>query len=491
MKYILSLEISDFNLKGALIDTEGRVIYNSQKALELIYPHHNEIELNPCKVFEATQKLIEDILSDSEIDKKKLLCLGVCGARDTVVVWDKITKKPLWNAIVKNDSRTQSICDRLKGYESVIYEKTGVELSCYGPATKVRWILDHAPNVIYEHCLFGGLSTWILWNLTKGQLFASDMSLVSKSLLFNIHEKKWDDELISLFGLNRSMLPKIYSSNHIYGSVDSEYFGVKFPICSMVSDTTAALFAASCTKKGDCHLLAGSSAYLLLNNGNSPIKKSPFLTNTLGLYLKDKEPTYILEGMIPSTGSVIKWLETHLGILRSPIEIEGLAYSVNDSGGVYFVPAITGFTSPHPIEKIKGTLLGLSPDTNIGHICRATLEGLAFLINDLLELFQRSFLSQETKISCSGGMTENVFFLQILSNISGSTFVKVQDPHLSILGAAYLAGLTLGVWKDETELEGLFSFEREFRPEMEEKDKIAMIKSWKQAVASAMLFSLA
>ncbi len=475
MKYILSIDVGDLSVKSALMDEKGGIVCAIQKSLCPIHPFHGQIELDPEEIFNKVKEAIVDVIEQSEIAKVDIVCLGIATTRDTVIVWNKETTKPLWNAITKNDTRTSDSCTSLKIHESSILEKTGVPLSTYGPAPKIRWILDQVKDVNLDHCLFGGLNTWILWRLTKGSSFITDMSNISKSLLFNIHTQTWDDELIKIFGIQKSILPKIESSNEIFGYVDVDFFGIKIPICSMVSDSGGAMFAAGCTKKGDLHLHAGASAFLLMNTGNCPQKSKNHLMNTVGLSLKNKPPLYFLEGMIPSTGSVIQWLESHLGIIRSAKEVEGLAYSVPDSLGVYFAP-VQG-------KRMEASLLGLSLSSNIGHICRAVLEGIALLIRDSFEGYNDVSTS---KITCSGGMVENIFFVQICSDLLGRTIVRPKEIKLPLLGAAYLAGLTLGVFKDQEEIRKLFSSDREFTPSLKEKDKDAMIKNWIKAVSAAV-----
>ncbi len=489
MKYLLAIEASDFSVKAMLVDKNGEVVYSTQKSLKPLHPFHGHIELDPEEIFTTVKEVVLDLVDQSEIDIFSIQGLGVTSACGTVIVWDKETKKPLWNAILAGDNRTRAICHSLKDHQSTIHEKTGAPLSTYGPATKLRWILDNAKNVNLENCLFGGLNTYLLWRLTDSKVFITDMSSAAKSLLFNIHLQTWDDDLIKIFGVVKWMLPEIRSCNEIYGFVDEGLFGVKTPICSSVSAVGGAMFAADCHKMGDVHLLAGASAFLVMNVGNSPIKSTNSLVSTVAFSLKNRPATFCLEAMTPSAGSVIEWLESHLGIIRSAKEVEGLAYSVPDSGGVYFVPAITGLNFSLDKSRVQASLLGLSPSTNIGHICRACLEGIAFLIRDGFELYKQNSNAHSNKITCSGGMSENVFFLQITADLMGETIVRPKEIQLSLLGAAYLAGLTLGIWKSQEQIQTLFSFDRAFKPSLEEKDKIVMIRDWKKAVKSALVFN--
>ncbi|MCH9617117.1 MAG: Glycerol kinase [Chlamydiia bacterium] len=490
MKYILSIDIGTSNVRAILMDSKGKMVSISQKELETLHPFKGHTEMNPEKIIFQTLDAIEEVLRKTNISKDKIAGIGIANARETTIVWDKVTGKPVWNAILWNDTRSKEFCEEYKSSEEMIKKKTGLPLTSYGSATKVRWILKNANIENKENCLFGTLNTWLLWKLTGSKVFSTDVTNASRTLLFNIDTMGWDDELLAFFDIPKSMLPKLASCCETYGHTDLSFFGAKIPICSMIGDAQSALFSAGCHGIGDEHISLGTGGFLLKNSGpQRPKDVAPFILTTVAWQFKDAKPVYCTEGSVFSVGSVVEWLKTHVGIIRSAKEIEGLAYSVPDSFGVYFVPAIHGISSIKGGERVRGTLLGLSSSTNIGHICRSALEGIAYMLSELYQTMNPKNNSPAKKIKCSGGVSENIFLMQMSANLMGVDLLRSKNIELSSFGAAYLAGISLGIWKDQEEVKKLFSVEREFSAAMTPKDKAKIIRDWKKAFAAALLFS--
>lgn len=490
MKYILSIDVGTSNVRAVLMNSSGKMVGISQKALETLHPFQGHTEMNPEKIISLGLDAVERVLSKTGVSKNQIAGIGITNARETTVIWDKKTGKPVWNAILWHDTRSKEFCAKHKSKEKMIKEKTGLNLTSYGSATKIRWILQNAKIKDRENCLFGNINTWFLWKLTGGTVFKTDVTNASRTLLFNINTMQWDEQLLSFFDIPKSMLPDTASCSEIYGHTDVAIFGRKIPICAMIGDAQSALFASGCHRKGDIHLSLGTGGFMLKNTGAvRPEKCPPSILTTIAWQTYGKSPAYCLEGSVFSVGSVVEWLKTHAGIIRSAKEIEGLAYSVPDSLGVYFVPAIHGIPSIKDGEQIRGALLGLSSSSNIGHICRSALEGIAYMLSELYRTMNKQSSSSAKKVKCSGGVAENIFLMQMTADLMGLPLVRSENIELSSFGAAYLAGISLGMWKDEKEIKKLFSSDREFSTLMKPKDKANIMRDWKKAFSAALVFS--
>jgi glycerol kinase len=489
MKHILSIDIGTSSVRALLIDQKGALIGIEKNKLSAVYPYPDHIEMDAQEIYENVLEVVERVILTTNTPKEQILCIGICNSTETAIAWDKTTKKPLWNAIICSDRRSLKDCEKNKDKNAMIKEKTGLPLSPYTFATKISWILKNANIKNTNNCLFGTLNTWILWKLTDGAVFATDVSNASRTLLFNIEEKTWDQELLKLFGIKKQMLPEVKSSSEVYGFTDISVFGAKIPLCCMIGDAQSALFAAGCHTEGTIHCNIGSRASVVMNTGQSLIKGKDNLLTCIAYQRKDGPINYCLQTEIYSCGSVVEWLKSYTGIIRSAKEIEGLAYSVPDSLGVYFVPTLNGLSLPHKNQLIHGAILGICSNTNIGHICRALMEGLAFMIFDSFQDMCSGLNISKEKLKCSGGSSENIFLMQIVSDLTSKNLILSKELELSAFGAAYLAGLAMGVWKEEKEIKSLFQKEREFSPKLKKKDVEIMIKNWKKALNAVYLFS--
>ncbi|MCH9812165.1 glycerol kinase [bacterium] len=486
MKYILSIDVGTSNVRVMLINSLGEMVAISQKNLVTLHPYHGHTEMNPEKIISCTMDCVENALMKISATKQDILGIGISNARETTILWDKTTGKPLWNAILWNDVRSKDFCTKHQDKEEMIRKKTGLFLTSYGSATKIRWILNHGNIEKVENCLFGNINTYLLWKLTEGEVFATDATNAARTLLYNINTGEWDEELLNFFEIPTSILPKVKSNCEVYGYTSTQFFGAKIPICSMIGDAQSALFAAGCHEEGEAHLSLGTGGFLLKSTGKTrSYPKSPLAT-TIALQMKDGSPSYCEEGSVLSIGSVVEWLKTHMGIIRSAKEIEGLAYSVPDSFGVYFVPTIHGGGKKDG-ENMRGSFLGLSSSSNIGHICRAVLEGISFMLFDLFQSMKKE--SETKKLKCSGGVSENIFLMQMIANLLNVEIARSSNIELSAYGAAYLTGICLGVWKDKKEITSLFSCDREFTPSISKEDKDKMLANWKKAFSSTRSFS--
>lgn len=487
MKQILSIDVGTSNVRAMLVDEKGKLQGLCQTPLTTLYPKLDHTEMDPEEIFTGCLAVVDKVLAMTGTLKKDLLGIGISNARETTIVWDKETGKPYWNAILWHDTRSNKFCKEHESKSSMIKDKTGIPLSSYGSATKINWILKNSPNLKQENCLFGNINTWLLWKLTDGKVFKTDITNASRTLLFNIHTGEWDEELLDFFEVKKEMLPEVVSCSETYGRTETKLFNAAIPICAMIGDAQSALFAAGCHKEGALHASIGTGTFLLAHTGEKISKRDFPLLSTVAMQRKGQAPTYCIEASVFSTGSVVEWLKSHIGIIRSAKEIEGLAFSVPDSLGAFCVPLIHGASSIKGGTDLRASFLNLSSATNIGHLCRATLEGIAHMIANAYELIENK--KTAITLKCSGGMSENTFLIQMISDLVGSNVVRSKDLELSAFGAAYLAGLSLGVWKDEEEIRSLFKSDRQFTPSITEGNRKEMKKNWNKALSATTFFS--
>lgn len=482
MKPILTLSIGSSNVKALIYDETGSLINESQETLEPFHPKHGEVEYNPETVFNALMMCVYAVLLKTNINRSNLHSIGITNTRGSVVIWDKDTGKPIWNAISYIDERKGTHFDLLQSKQAMIKEKTGKHLSHHAPALKIRWILDETKKE-GQNLLFGSLGTYVLWKLTKGKAHITDMTNACSSMLFNVCDKVWDKELLTLFKIPESILPEVKSCSEVYASTNSDIFGAQVNISSMITKSQGALLGSGCFKQG-LHAFFGTSTFLQRPTGSTCTKNHQALNTSVSLHLNNDTTFYCQEGAIYSSGGVFNWLMNHLGLIRSINEIEGLAYSVPDSLGAIFVPSLNGLSfTPAPL-LVRGSFLGLTSNTNIGHLCRATIEGLALLVANLFDISQA-----HEKMKCSGGMSENTFLMQMCSGLIGQEIVRPKELDTASLGAAFLAGLATGLWKDLDEIKSLYKPERTFHPELSESDRKIMKERFKNALDATLLFS--
>ena len=487
MTYILAIDAGTTNSRALLIDKNGDVVATEQEPFVQHYPDHGLVEHDPEELWDTQLNVVSQLLEKSGISPSEIDAIGITNQRETTIIWDRVSGKPIWKAIVWSDRRTKdSILEIKDKHEKMIHEKTGLLVDTYFSASKIKWVLNKVPGSRERakkgELLFGNVNTYLLWKLTKGEVFATDLTNACRTLLYNIHTHEWDDDLLKLFDVPKEMLPKVVSNSEVYGNTHVDYFGVPIKIASMIGDQQGAMFGHACFDIGDVKCTYGTGSFMLINTGSEPKNSSHHLLTTIAWQIGDNKPEYALEGVVPTAGSAVSWLRDKMGILRSAKEIESLAFSVPDSGGVFFVPSLNGLASPRWNASARGTIFGITASTNIGHIARATLEGIAHQVTDVLEVMHKDTGSEIKQIKVGGGMTEDVFLMQMQTDLFGVDIVRSASKEVSALGAAYLAGLAVGTWKDLDEIRSLWKSDRKFTPELNKSDVKKMRSHWNKAV---------
>ena len=425
-----------------------------------------------------------------DINGLNLAGIGITNQRETTIVWDSETEEPIYNAIVWQDRRTSDYCDELKkqGLTDMIRQKTGLIIDAYFSATKIKWILDNVAGARKRaekgKLMFGTVDTWLIWRLTRGEVHVTDVSNASRTMLFNINTLDWDQELLDLFGIPRSMMPEVKSSSEVYGHTKTTIFAHKVPISGIAGDQQAALFGQMCTEPGMVKNTYGTGCFLLMNSGEKPILSQNNLITTVAWKIGDKV-NYALEGSIFVGGSVVQWLRDGLHVINSSSEVEALASQVPDTNGVYFVPALTGLGAPWWDQYARGTITGISRGTTTAHIARAALEGIAYQTLDVLKAMQADSGVQFKELKVDGGASANNLLMQFQADIAGVTVRRPMIRETTALGAAYLAGLATGVWRDLNDIKGQWTLDKLYEPQMEAARARELVDGWHKAVERA------
>lgn len=488
-KYILSLDQGTTSSRAIVFDHKGEIVGLAQQEFNQIYPHPGWVEHDPKEILSSEMSsafaaIIRSGLSVNDIDS-----IGITNQRETTIIWDKANGKPIYNAIVWQCRRTEEyVKDLLKDdtLDDKIYDKTGLRLDPYFSASKIKWILDHIEGA-YERAkngelLFGTVDTYLLWHLTGGKVHATDYTNASRTLLFNIHTLDWDDELLELFDVPRCMLPEVHPSSHNFGVTDIKQIGAEIPITGIVGDQQGSLFGQLCIKKGDIKNTFGTGCFMLMNTGDEAIKSKHGLLTTLAASCDGEKPQYVLEGSVFIGGAAVKWLRDELRIIREPAETEEYSMKVKDTGGVYVVPAFTGLGAPYWDGEARGIITGITRGTSKEHIIRATIEGIAYQVYDVLKAMEND-LGIDIRVLCvDGGACKNNFLMQFEADILKAEVKRPKVVEVTALGAAYLAGLKTGFWKSVDEIKKNKAIERNFFPEMDDEDRTVMIHGWHKAV---------
>ncbi len=492
MKYVLSLDQGTTSTRAIIFNGRGQIVGSAQQEFRQIYPRAGWVEHDPTDIVGSAVGVIAEALVRANIVIGDLAAIGITNQRETTVVWDRATGAPVCNAIVWQCRRTAEYAERLKaeGLASFIYDRTGLVPDAYFSATKIKWILDNVAGARAQaergELLFGTIDTYLMWRLSRGKIFATDYTNASRTMLFNIHTLKWDEELLKLFDIPESMLPRVKPSRGVFGYTDKSVLGGEVPICGVAGDQQAALFGQLCVNEGEVKNTYGTGCFLLMNTGDKAVKSFNGLVTTLGASETEKPP-YVLEGSVFIGGAVIQWLRDELGIITSAEESETLALKTADTGGVYIVPAFTGLGAPYWDSGARGVLCGITRGTNRAHIVRAALEAIAYQSADLVSAMERD---AGVKISClkvDGGASANNFLMQFQSDILGVKIARPNVVETTALGAAYLAGLGCGVWGSVREIERLNVGWRQFLPALAEDKRQSMLNGWRAAVEKARL----
>ena len=486
-KYILALDQGTSSSRAIVFDENGQTKAVSQKEFTQIFPKPGWVEHNPMEIWSSQASVIAEAVTSIAINGSDIAAIGITNQRETTIVWDAETGEPVYNAIVWQDRRTSELCDALKkdGRSDLIRSKTGLIIDAYFSATKILWILENVPGARQRaeegKLRFGTVDTWLIWMLTRGERHVTDVSNASRTMLFNIHTLQWDKELLGLFGIPESMMPQVKSSSEVYGHTKTTIFAHEVPIAGIAGDQQAALFGQMCTEPGSVKNTYGTGCFLLMNSGERPIMSSNNLLTTIAWKIGESV-TYALEGSIFVAGSVVQWLRDGLGIIRSSSEVEALACSVPDNGGVYFVPALTGLGAPHWDQYAKGSIYGISRGTTAAHIARAALEGIAFQTMDIVKAMQRDAGVTLKELKVDGGASRNNLLMQFQSDMLGTAVIRPKVTETTALGAAYLAGLAVGYWESIEHIKSQWDAECRFTPLAPEAEVEALKKGWADAV---------
>jgi len=484
MDYVLALDQGTTSSRAILFDPQGSIVDLEQKEFPQHFPRPGWVEHDPRDIWNSQREVALEVLGRMAGDSSRIRGMGISNQRETTVVWDRRTGEPVYNAIVWQDRRTANLCDRLRAerHEDTIREKTGLLLDPYLAGTKIRWILDNITDVRSRaergELAFGTVDCWLVWNLTGGRVHVTDASNASRTLLFNIHTGEWDDELLSVLDIPRDLLPEVRSCSEVYGESPALR---NIPIAGMAGDQQAALFGQTCFEPGMAKNTYGTGCFLLMNTGDTPAVSRHNLLTTIAWKIGG-HTEYALEGSVFVGGAVVQWLRDGLGIIGSAGESEHLAASVEDSGGVVLVPAFTGLGAPYWDPYARGAMLGITRGTTSAHIARAGLESIAFQVGDLLEVMNRDSGITLDELRVDGGASQNDLLLQIQADLLNVPVVRPKMIETTAFGAACLAGLATGVWRDRKELNNVWQCERRFEPHMEDDLRERMQRQWSRAL---------
>lgn len=490
-KYILALDQGTSSSRAIVFDHEGRICATAQKEFPQHFPKPGWVEHDPKDIWSSEASVIAEAITSMGINGLNIAGIGITNQRETTIVWDAETGEPVYNAIVWQDRRTSEYCDRLKeqNLTGFIREKTGLIIDAYFSATKIRWILENVPGAraMAEagKLRFGTVDTWLLWNLTRGECHMTDVSNASRTMLFNIHTLKWDEDLMKLFGIPMSMLPEVHSSSEIYGYTKTTIFAHKVPVAGIAGDQQAALFGQMCTTPGSVKNTYGTGCFLLMNSGTKPITSSHNLLTTIAWKIGDTV-NYALEGSIFVGGSVVQWLRDGLGIIKSSSEIESLAMTVPDNGGVYFVPALTGLGAPYWDQYAKGTICGLTRGTTAAHIARAALEGIAFETMDIVNAMEHDAGIKLAELKVDGGASRNNLMMQFQADILGTKVIRPKVTETTAMGACYLAGLATGYWDSLDDIKRQWNADKVFEPLAPAEKVLKLKEGWANAIGRTL-----
>lgn len=485
-KYILSLDQGTSSSRSFLFDSESNIIDSEQKEFKQYYPNAGWVEHDPLEIWDSQINTAKNLIKKLNIDPSEIGAIGIANQRETIILWDKVTGDPVYNAIVWQDKRTADLCKKIKeeGWSDYIKENTGLIIDSYFSATKIQWVLKNISEVkeraVKGELLAGTIDTWLIWKLSGGKIHITDFSNASRTMLFNIRELKWDKKLIDLFEIPENILPEVKSSSEIYGYTDKSIFGVEIPISGIAGDQQAALFGQTCVEKGMAKNTYGTGCFMLMNTGNEIIESKTGLITTIAWGI-DGKINYALEGSVFIAGAAIKWLRDALKIIKNPSETEQIAFELDDTEGVYVVPAFSGLGAPYWDMYARGAILGLTQGVTDKHIIRATLEALAYQTMDVLKLMEKDSGINLKSLNVDGGACANNFLMQFQSDILNVDVKRPQNIETTAFGAALLAGLSIGFWTMDEIIERR-KIEKSFVPLMKEENREKLYSGWIDAV---------
>jgi glycerol kinase len=488
-KYILALDQGTSSSRAIAFEYSGNFAAVSQKEFKQIYPQQGWVEHDPEEIWQSQLDVMLEVIRKAG-GIGNIAAIGITNQRETSVIWDRKTGKPICNAIVWQDRRTAGYCDELKkkNYEKTIQQKTGLVIDAYFSGTKVKWMLDNIKGARDRankgELAFGTIDSWLIWKLTNGKVHATDVSNASRTMLFNIHKLTWDDELLKLMDISQSLLPEIVDSSGVIGNTCIPEINASVPISGVAGDQQAALFGQQCTKPGMVKNTYGTGCFIMMNTGSKPVTSKNKLLTTIAWKIGN-ETTYALEGSIFVGGAAVQWLRDGLGLIKKSSEIEALAEKVKDNGGIYFVPALTGMGAPYWDAYARGTIIGLTRGTNASHIARATLEAIAFQTYDVLKAMEQDAGMPVAELRVDGGASANNLLMQFQSDVLQTTVARPVVLETTALGAAYLAGLATGFWKNMDDTAKNWQLERNFKPTKNACEISGLLNKWEKAVERA------
>ncbi len=480
--HILAIDQGTTGTITILYDGKGQITAKAYREFRQIYPQPGWVEHDPEEIWQTVVETVAEVCSDKSV---KIAAVGITNQRETTVLWDRVTGKPVHNAIVWQCRRTAEMCEKLQKHAPFFRQKTGLPVDAYFSGTKVKWLLENTEISDRQNILFGTIDSWLIWKLTAGKVHATDFTNASRTLLFNIHEKKWDQELCALLDVPSSILPQVKKSMDDYGVVETIPELENIPISGVAGDQQAALFGQGCFAPGQMKNTYGTGCFIMMNTGNEAVASSKGLLTTLAAD-GNGNPSYALEGSVFIAGAAIQWLRDELQILDNAANSEAAALAVENNGGVYLVPAFVGLGAPHWNSQARGIIVGLTRGSNRNHLIRAALEAMAYQTEDVLRLIEMESGIHASELAVDGGACSNDFLMQFQADISGKNIIRPAVTESTSLGAAFLAGLQAGVWKNAAELTRLKNIEREFVPEMAENARTHLHSGWQKALRQAL-----
>jgi len=493
-KYILAIDQGTTSSRAILFDKKGNIVSAAQEEFTQYFPKPGWVEHDPMEIWDTQSRMVIKAINDGQLEVENVAAIGITNQRETVVVWDRSTGKPVYNAIVWQDKRTADYCDELKnqGHSESIRRKTGLVLDAYFSGTKVKWILDNVDGVRARadagELAMGTIDSWLIWNFTEGRLHITDVTNASRTLLYNINNMDWDDDLLELMTIPKSMLPEVKESSEVYGTTSAAILGAAIPIAGIAGDQQSALFGQMCTKPGMVKNTYGTGCFMLMNIGDKPTLSKNNLLTTVAWKINGKTQ-YALEGSIFIAGAVVQWLRDSLKVIKTSNEVEALANSVDSSDGVYFVPAFSGLGAPHWDQKVKGSLLGLTRGSTDAHIARAALEAIAYQTMDVLNAMEADAGVPIKELRVDGGATINNMLMQFQSDVLNTETVRPKIVETTAMGAAFLAGLAVGYWSDLEEIQEIWQTDIRFSPTQNRDEIEEGIEGWHRAIKALQFWA--
>lgn len=490
-KFILAIDQGTTSSRALVIDHECSVVASAQKDLRQIFPKPGWVEHDPNEIWATQSGVAAEAIATANLTGADIAAMGISNQRETTIVWERATSRPVYNAIVWQDRRTAAYCEELKQkrWTEKIRRKTGLIIDAYFSATKVRWILDNVPGAREKadrgELCFGTVDTWLVWKLTRGRVHVTDVSNASRTMMFNINTLEWDRELLELFEIPASMLPEVRSSSEVYSETSAALFTGKIPVAGIAGDQQAALFGQLCTEEGMTKTTYGTGCFVMMNTGGKPQRSENNMLSTVAWQINGKT-TYALEGSVFVGGAIIQWLRDGLGIIKSAQETERLALSVDDNGGIYFVPALTGLGAPYWDQYARGLMIGITRGTTAAHIVRAALESIAFQVFEVIKAMEDDTDTPSLEMRVDGGAAANNFLMQFQADLNRAAVTRPDNMESTAMGVAYLAGLAVGYWKNMDEIAEYASVDRRFEPGKDATVINDMVDRWREAVERSL-----